>query len=341
MKKILTNKYFINFVLLAISLGIIIYFCVTNNNLFTLISILSSLQSGWLATALVVVLMSWWLDSFIIKTITATVYDNPYTAFQAVKVTMVGQYFNAITPFAVAGQPMQILAMNYQGISTRLALSIIIRKFLVYQTSLALYSLIVIVFKFSYFTEKIQGFTYLSLIGFASQAAMVGLLFLFSVNRTATSKLLNWFFFVLKKLRIIKDSEQICKNCEEQLDFYLENNKTMNRDVMLTIRLYILTFVQLTIMFSVPFFVYKAFHNPGFDIFGIISAQAMVSMISSCIPLPGGTGATEAGFLVIFNVFFSSETINQAMLLCRFINYYLSIVVSAPFAATLVKKRKP
>lgn len=332
MKNNIDIKNIFNISLLLISLGILVYFCVSDGNLFTLLSSLPTLNFLWLFLAFVFMVFSWFLDSTLIHTIALSSYDGGYLRRNAFKITMVGQFFSSITPLSVGGQPMQILSMVRQGMGAGTAISILVRKFLVYQITLTIYSLTVIISKFYFFKETIPGFIPLSLIGFLSQAIIVVILILFSVNKKLTTAVINWLFCLLEKFKIVKNPEQTSKKVEEQLEFYLKNSKTINKDAKMQVKLYLLTFGQLSALFMIPCIIYKAFHNPGFPVVDMISAQAFVTMISSYTPLPGSSGTCEGSFLAIFNMFFDSDMIKQAMLLCRFITYYFCIIIGSFFA---------
>ena len=331
-KKKLNFKNVFNTSLIIFSVGIITFSCLYENNLMKLISALPSLNPFWLTLAISSIFISWTIDAHIIKIITRSVYSSDYSLKNAFKVTMIGQYFSAITPFGVAGQPMQLLALTRQGVSSGVAISVLVRKFLIYQTTLTFYSLIVIIFQYNFFSQAISGFMSLAIIGFLSQASVVLLLTLFSINKNLTTKLIMLFFKLISKMRIIKNPEELSKKLEKQLNFYLENNKSMNHNSRLTAKLYLTTFLQLTVLFSVPFLIYKSYHYPGFPFFNMVSAQALLTMIASYTPLPGGSGTNEGGFIIIFNMFFNDLDISQAMLLWRFITYYFCIIVGIFFA---------
>lgn len=320
--------------LFALSLGLLAYFCISDNNLMTLMHSLPSLNLFWLVCAMGCVLLSWVSDSLILKSLVSTAYDGHYSYLHAFQVTMVGQYFNSVSPFAVAGQPMQLVALIRQGVTSGIALSALVRKFLVYQTAITLYSLFVIVIKYSFFRDKIQGFMALAVIGFICQAAVVVLLLLFTRSPKFTTKLIRGVVLVLTKLHIVKKPKELSEKVENQLKFYIENNKVMLGNRLLRVRIYGYTTVQLTALFMVPFFIYKAFHNPGAPIIDMVAAQCFVTMISSYTPLPGAAGAAEGSFLVIFQIFFQQKIIRQAMLLWRLITYYSCISVGAFFAGS-------
>ncbi len=326
--------------LFALSLAMLAYFCISDNNLVTLFYSLPTLNLFWLICAAGCVLLGWIVDSLIIKGLVSTAYDGKYTYRHAFKVTMVGQYFNSITPFAVAGQPMQLLAMVRQGVTSGIGLSALVRKFLVYQTSITLYSLFVIIIKFSFFRSKIQGFMALAVIGFVCQSAVVVLLLLFTHSPKFTTRLIHGCVHILTKLHIVKKPRETNEKVEKQLTFYIENNKAMLGNQLMRVRIYGYTTVQLTALFAVPFFIYKAFHNPGIPIIDMIAAQSFVTMISSYTPLPGAAGAAEGSFLVLFQIFFKQNIIRQAMLLWRLITYYSCIIVGAFFAGLGDRRNK-
>lgn len=340
MKKRLDGKKTFNIALLLLSIGMLVYFCVVDNNLVTLFHSMSSLNIFWLFGAAGCMLLNWIMDSRIIFHIVSHAYDGAYSSKKALKVTMVGQYFNSITPFALAGQPMQLLAFSRQGVTSGIAISTLVRKFLIYQTTITLYSLLVIVVRFQFFHSKIQGFMALAFIGFACQAGIVVVVALFTYNRPLTTKLINGVIWLLTKVRIIKNPQEISKKVQNQLEFYINNNKAMRGNRKMNIKLYGFTIMQLTALFAVPFFIYKAFHNPGAPIIDIISAQSFVTMISSYTPLPGASGAAEGSFLVLFQMFFAPAIIKQAMLLWRLITYYSCIIVGALFAGMDSKSKK-
>ncbi len=340
MKKFLGAKNIFNVALFALSVGLLVYFCLDENNLATLLQSLPTLNSFWLIGALLCMLLVWAMDSTVIYLLISHAYAKSYPFFNAFRITMVGQYFNSVSPYAVAGQPMQLLALTRQGVTSGVAISALVRKFLVYQTSLTIYSLAVILIRYSFFRDQVPGFMMLAWVGFLSQAALVVVLFLFSHNRTFTTKIIHAAVWLLTKLHIVKKPEETSQKVKDQLEFYIENNKAMQGNPRMSIKIYICTVLQLTALFSVPFFIYKAFHNPGAPIVNMISAQSFVTMTSSYAPLPGAAGAAESSFLMLFQMFFQPGVIKQAMLLWRLITYYSCIVAGAFFAGLGAKKEK-
>ena len=327
-----TQKIF-QALLFLVTLGLLVYFCVSQNNLAVLLQILPTANFFWIFCAVGSVILNWIMDSMVIHTLIFHAGNSRYRFGRAFRVTMVGQYFNSITPYAVGGQPMQFMALVRQGISSGAAISTLVKKFLVFQTSLTLYSFLVIVVKYQFFRSKIQGFMALAFVGFLYQSALVIALILFSYSPRFTTKIIRGIIWVLTKVRLVKHAEKTGERVKSQLEFFLKNNRAIQGKHLVMVKLYGFTFVQLTALFLVPFFIYKAFHNPGTPVIDMIAAQSFVTMISGYTPLPGAAGAAEGSFLVIFQLFFAPEMIRQAMLLWRLIAYYSCIVVGAFFAA--------
>lgn len=328
-KKDLKNIF--NAILMIFTVIMVLYVCINDNNLYHLIMQIPKLNTLWLIMAFSSIFVSWTLDATLMYAITKTVYANKYSWWDSLKITMVGQFFSSVTPMAVAGQPMQIYYMSRQGVSAGVAISILVRKFLIYQVALTCYSTIIL------FTTKTTNI--FVLIGFATQAGIVLLLALFSTNKLLATKLIDFLVFILSKIRFIKNPQGIGDGIKKQLEFYVENNKSMNHNLKLTVQLYFITFIQLTVLFSIPFLVYKAFNNEGYPFFEMIQSQGILTMLSSYTPLPGGSGTAEVGFSSIFGAYFGDST-NMAMLLWRWISYYMSIIVGYGFSNMGKKKEK-
>lgn len=318
-------------VMFALTVGLLVYFCVWNNNLAVLLASFHGLNLAWLLAAAGCTVLGWMLDAMVIRELAGHAKPSGYPYRSALRVTMVGQYFNSVTPYAVGGQPAQFVAFLRQGIPSGIAISALVQKFLVYQTAITTFSLVVIIARSRFFLSSVQGFMALAVIGFLYQSASVFLLLLFTYSPKFTTKLISGVVWVLTKVHLVKKPEETREKVKSQLRFYLDNNRAMKSNRRLTAKIYGYTFLQLLATFLVPFLVYKAFRSPGAPVFDMIAAQCFVTMISGYTPLPGAAGAAEGSFLVIFRLFFNEKILTQAMLLWRFITYYASIFVGAFF----------
>lgn len=325
-------------VLLLISFFILIYFCVDDNNLATLLGIIPALNLGWLFVACALMAAFWLIDAYVFKILTNSVYNKAYTLRDAFSVTMVGQFFNAVTPFCLASQPMQILTMSRQRLDAGRAFSVVVRKFIIYQATLVFYLVCTMLFSYPFFADKIPEFMNLVILGCVSQSLVILLIAFFTVKKNLTLKLISLVLTGLSKFNFVAKPLEKMQYIEDQMNVYVENNRAIGENPKLSFTAFFLTFLQLTAMFSISFCIYKAFNHPGLDIVDMIAAQAFVMTTAAYMPLPGGCGAMESSFILVFRVFFAACHIKPAMLLWRFITYY-SCIIFGLFFAVNIKKR--
>lgn len=336
LKKINVKTIF-NLSVIIFSLGALTFFCIYENGVTGLIEVFSKINFTWILIAILCNFMNIMFDGYLIYIITKRTYGN-YKFKNAFKSCMVGQFFSAVTPFATGGQPMQIYLMSKQGISPGISTSVLMQKFLVYQTTLVMYSAVSILVLFKFLGQTVNriiiGF---AIFGFLSQAFVIFLLWMFSFNSKVTHSVLIFGAKCLMKLHIIKNADEKIRSIEEQLLRFHKSNNELVKDVNILIKAYIATFLQLTSIFIIPYFIYRSFNLSDAKCINMIFSQAFVTMTSCFIPLPGSAGAAEVSFLGFFSNFFNPDIIKSAVLIWRTITYYLVIAVSAPFSR-LAKK---
>lgn len=318
--------------MLVLSISILVYFCVSENGLIDLIKSSKQLNKLWLIMALICHLLNIFIDAYLIYRFVNTT-EKFYSFKNAFRSCMVGQFFSAVTPGASGGQPMQIYSMSTQGLDPGHATSALVQKFLVYQSTLTVYGALAIFLKSHLFKGDIMHVMRgLSIFGFCSQAFVIVAILFFSLNKSLTSRFIKNICKFFARLHLLKEPDEKIKNIEVQLEYFYVSNNRLYRNQTLVLETYVLTTIQITCMFVIPYCIYRAFHFRGTNIFDMIASQAFVSMVSSFMPLPGGSGVAEGGFLVFLGTFFTEQTIKPAVLLWRIITYFFTILISFPFS---------
>ena len=82
----------------------------------------------------------------------------------------------------------------------------------------------------------------------------------------------------------------------------------------------VITMMQLAFFYLVPYFLMLAFGHHEVDFFSVMAASAFVQLLSSAVPLPGGTGGAEGGFALFLGHFFGSAS-TAGYLLWRLITF--------------------
>ena len=99
----------------------------------------------------------------------------------------------------------------------------------------------------------------------------------------------------------------------------------------MVLQIFIVSFIQSLLYYSITYMVYRAFGNSGTSFFQIITVQSFLLLIMTFVPTPGSGLGAEGGFLLLFNFIFTNGTINLSILFWRIYTFYLPIIVGALF----------
>lgn len=256
--------------------------------------------------------------------------------------TMIGQFFNCITPFSSGGQPMQAWYLVKKGVSLSFASCSLLIKFIVYQFVLTIYSALTLLLCFKSFAGRISSIGWLIFVGFGVNLLVITGLLCLGFLRRPTEKVLYGSVSLLKKVKLI--SEQAASKAKERIqkelmEFY-EGFAQIRQDIGGILAMSALTAVQLTAFFLIPLCIFYAFGLGKADVLLMICAGAFVLNFTSFIPLPGAAAGAEIGFHTIFSIFFPTHILSVAILFWRLLTFYLPICVGGCFTATAGVWRK-
>lgn len=243
----------------------------------------------------------------------------------AFKATVIGQYYSLITPFASGGQPAQVYYMQKDDVPISKSTAVLVNKFLLFQIGVTVYALVLFVLNFSfYMTISKEALT------FAGVGLVINLLGLFIlcmvfINPDWMKRILRVIVARLAKWKLIKKPDEKIEKWVEQVDHYKCHMDEISKNKMLLFKSVVLTFVQLTVYFSITFFIYKAFNLTGVSFFKILALQSFLYMSVSFIPTPGTMGSGELGFYAIFALIFN-HVVLYALIIWRLISFYFLLI---------------
>ena len=271
-------------------------------------------------------------------------------------VAILGKYYDNVTPFAVGGQPMQIIKLASNGMSAGVSTGIPIIKMTLNSTV----NIVLIALFFIFGVPKIPLTSplndmlliileILGVIGLIINVILVVFIFLLSSGKLITRSVISGILRLGYKLKIVKNYRQSFKKTLSQVAEYKASFKYLWKNKKLLLKMIGLCIVECLTYAVMPFFVVMAFAgdiNMSIPLFLVVcvSKYYICSMASSFIPLPGGTGLMEIAFIFLFGVTVS-ENIVWALLAWRFLSYYLIILHGfihelRHIATNLIKNRK-
>jgi uncharacterized protein (TIRG00374 family) len=337
MRKKINAKMIYNFIITLFVVGLFIYFCFSENGLIDLSKNAKQFKKSWLIIAVLFHFVNLSIDAFLIYLFVFNGEKN-YSIKNAIKASLVGQFFNSVTPSASGGQPMQVYVMSKQGVGAGHSTAALIQKFLLYQNVLVGYCIFAFFIKFDYFIALDSRVRIWAIFGFIIQSLMVFALLFFSFNEKMTMRFIFMIFSLLGKLRIVKNPDEKVQGLQKQLKAFHDSNRDLYKNKSLLVKTYIFTIIQMTATFLIPYCIYKSFNLCGATLLDIVCVQAFITMSTAFFPIPGASGATEGAGMIFLNDFFTKTTIKPAVVMTRFISYYLTILISFP--SSRMKKDK-
>lgn len=246
-------------------------------------------------------------------------FINAYTA---------GLFCN-ITPGASGGQVAQGYIFRRQGIPVTSSIGILWLDFIVYQTTMTLFVLSLIILRFSYFYTNFSRFFLIVLAGFAVSAGIIVFLFFLANSPKFYTWLTTSGLKLGHKLHIVKDIDQAMESLDKALYEFTKEIVVLRTHKKMIVLLGISVLLRLLIYYSIPFFCAKALNIPVTSdrLLDIIALSSYVAMINAFLPMPGSAGGTEATFILMFSTIFTRTDAASIMILWRSVTFYQTLII--------------
>lgn len=329
----------LNLVVVILSSCIFLFFFIYSNGLNSLMRILKELNTRWILMAIFCMILYWLFETMIFYVLIPTISNKKHRFASSLRYCMIGQYFGALTPLASGSQPSQLYAMTEDGIPGGDSSSLLMVKFIIHQSVNTLYLTLVLLFSFNYFSPRIKNFNYFCILGYSINISIIIVAILICISPKITKTILNFILLILNKLKIVKDVKSKYNNLEHQLKSFHEEAALIPKHLGACAYATILTFLEWTAFYSIPYCIYRSFGFSSAHYVTMLSAQVLLAMFMSFIPLPGAEGGAEGGFFLIYRLFFKSDTILPAVFIWRIITYYLNILMGS-ISTLLLRSRK-
>ena len=230
-------------------------------------------------------------------------YGNRYGL--SLRTSILGFYYNNITPWSSGGQPFQMAYLAKCNIDTPTACTLPFVKH-----TMHVYALIAFV------------------------AVFFGI----------WHENISWVVHVgayLAKLKLVKNYDKAVGKARDTMDSLAAAYKYLSENRTTIIVLVILSMADLMILGLYPYFIVRALGGEC-GLFETVSKSYYVSLSSGIIPTPGASGASEASFYAVFDGLTPAGTLFWAVLLYRMLVFYLPIIMGVilHIVEALVGKRR-
>ena len=257
--------------------------------------------------------------------------NKKFKFLQSFQLMLRTQFFNAVTPFATGGQPFQVYYLNQCDISVASSTGLVVENFIVYQIALVFLGLVAVISNyFFHIFSEVHLLQKLVTLGFIINTAVIVVMFLVSFGKKINKKIINFGINILTKLKIVKDKEKKLNEWDNSINQFHKSATILLKKKSVFIKSIFLNLLALICLYLIPLIL---FYSMGLydKINGLetIVTSAYVMLIGSFVPIPGGTGGLEYGFVAFYGNFIKGGTLSAIMLIWRFITYYFGLIVGS------------
>lgn len=333
------KKFIINFFIILIVLILVLYFSL-KDNYKEIINYISNINLFWLIISIAILLLHRVIVGLCSYKV-VLINDAKVNFWKMVQINFIIPFFHGITPFSGGGQPMEIYYLHNEGISKTKSTNIVLQNFILYQVALIGVSLIAVVFNqiFGLF-PKDDFMRRLVIMGFLINFLVLLISLVAGFYKKLTSYIVKKIITFLNKIKIVKDVDGTLNKFNDYIDNFYNNTNLLKKNKKQVCYVILLHMISLILLYSIPYTIILGMGLKDINYIYILIATTYVMIIGSFVPIPGGTGGIEYGFMYFCGLIISGSVLTAVMLMWRFITYYLAMIIGAIFLMMYRKKVK-
>jgi len=340
-KKKTVNRYLINILVVLVIAGFVLYFSLKDE--FDLV--IASIQAAnpyWLIVVFAFAIAIVLIDAVVLF-ILARLYTTHYSIPKGIANSIIGTFYNDVTPSSSGGQFVQAYVFKKQGIDLASAASIMVMHFLLYQIILVIYGIAALVIKLPLLLSlnpaadiNIFGFIKfkltlipLSLIGFIFNFSVIATILLLSYWKWLHNVAINAGVRIGTKLKLIKHPDTTKQNWQSQIENFRIELRRLQSNIPVTILILVLFIIQMTMFYSLPYIIGLALRvSMTQSYFDTVFMASYLQMMTNLSPTLGEAGFSEYFFTQVFyKIYGSGALTTAAQLIWRTATFYLGLIV--------------
>ncbi len=254
--------------------------------------------------------------------------SSPLGFRDLMSVEAAGIFFSFLSPGGTGAAPAQIYRLTRAGLSVGSSSALQYTRFIVYEAAEGIFAAVMLIFRYRYFFEVVGNFAVIGLVLFGVKIVEVFALLVICLCPGFVKRSGNAIIRLLEKTPLKADFDRWHDVVNNQVQEFSDGFKSAAKDAPMMLLALMVSLAQLACQYALPWFVANAF---GFnvDLLTCLAAGSMLELLTSAIPLPGGSGGAEGGFAMLFRPIFGS-TITAAFVVWRFVEYIGPIIGMVP-----------
>ncbi|UQS85564.1 flippase-like domain-containing protein [Apilactobacillus apisilvae] len=325
----MSKKNIITFICMFLFGAFIFWYFIRDIEINILVKDFFTINWWWILVAVICMALYLGLEAIITKMIVDT-QSKHFTFKDALRVPLVEQLFNGITPFSSGGQPGQLYVLVQTGVDAGKASSALLMKFIIFQGMIVINFLLSLIIGFHYIEEKLHYLAIFVVFGFIIHLFVIALLILIMYWYSFTKKMIDT---IIKPLHFFVSNERFnkIKNLiDDKVDTFHQESIKIAKQWKLMFKIILVTFFQLAFYYLIPYFIMLSLGFNKVNIIVVVSLHVLIFMIISLFPIPGGAGGAEYSFEALFKSYITNSTkLVLALMIWRLLTYYLGMILGA------------
>ncbi|MBQ8472262.1 MAG: flippase-like domain-containing protein [Bacilli bacterium] len=319
------KRSLISIVFFTIFVSVVFYFIFKENNLLEIINIFKNSNKIYLIIAIICMSLFSVCEALNLKT-AFTLFKDKVKFFDCYKYALSGYFICSITPSSAGGDPVQFYLMTKDKISISHGAIVLLTKLLAFQLVTILLAAISFLLSRNIFSS-FGNLKYLIYLGIFLNFLVFTTYILVIFYKKIVMFLVEKFTNLLLKFKY-KNALELKEKLYLQVDEYQHAATILKKNKLVFLRIVLITIIQMLLYYSIPYFVYLALGLNGANVFSFISIQAVLFVSVSSLPFPGAVGITETAFMHLYKNLFTENLLGSAMVITRFINFYIFVFYS-------------
>ena len=320
-----TIKMIRNLIFFVLLIVFTFWFIFKDQDINELIKTIQSVNIGYVLIGAFFMFMTYIMEAYNVRSVLVALGERKIPILNALKFTWIGFFFSAITPAATGGQPVEVYYMNKEKIKVSNGTMAMLLQLCGFQISTILISIICAILNFDMLKD---GMIWFYLLGLSLNTIALTFMLIGVFSKKITRKLINILIRIIKFFKV-RNAEKKIDKIEESLEQYNDSAIFIKKHKSEFIKSILRVTVQIIFFHSIPYFIYRAFGLNTYSYLKLFSIQSVLFITVSSLPLPGAIGVSETLFLKIYGQVFGKLLLNGAMLIYRFVSFYLYIIIAS------------
>lgn len=318
------KKYILLFLLLAV---VVLFIILKGADIESVWNAMKNADPKWLAAGLLLAAVFNVAEGINIRNVLKS-FGYTVTFGQGMKYAYIGYFFSSVTPSATGGQPLQLYAMNKDKIHVAHGTMALLTELTSFQIAAFFMENIAAFWIFSGRIHLNKVMFILAVTGYVMNLIFIAALVVVIVSERLKRKIVNGIRFLILKLPI-RQKEKINEKLDDVIGDFENCKDFFRNDPVLTIKVILVSMIQIICWFSVPWAVYHSMGEAGSSFAELFLHQIILYMTTALLPFPGAEGISEFSFVNLFAGIFTSVPVAAVVLVNRGISFYFLLILSA------------